>query len=78
MGSQGVGHDWATAELMNSMLIKSTTPKKDQFLKTHKLPKLSEDEIEGPHISVPIKHTEFGNRKIPLKKKLSSTDGFTG
>lgn len=39
----------------------------DQLLKTHMLPKLNQDELEGPHTPTATKDTEFGNR-FPRKR----------
>ena len=49
----------------------------DQFLKKHKLPQLSQHNIENLNSPVTIKATVFVILK-PLEKKSPDSDGFTG
>lgn len=42
--------------------------KKDQFIKTPKIPKLNQNEIYDQHTHIASKNNESVNRKIPLKR----------
>ena len=46
----------------------------NKFLKTHKLPKLTQEEVENLNRSVTTEEIESGIQKLPTKTSLGSGD----